>query len=358
MRRLPTGARVPRTTSTPHARVPRPHHAPGGRFRNPWPNSGPWGYAAFLKWVLYERFVRELATDPQPGVFRRVSPRFATPRADREAVTVTWVGHATMLLQAGGSNILTDPMWSARASPLRFMGPRRWVPPGIRFDELPPIDVILQSHNHYDHLDSRTVRRLAAAHPGATWLVPLGVAEFARERGARSVVELDWWEEAHVGGIRFAAAPAQHHSARRLTDRARTLWCGWSIRAGERRIYFAGDTAYHPEFVRIGERHGPFDLTLLPIGAYEPRWFMRYVHMNPEEAVRAYRDLHRHHGAPRGAAMVPMHWGTFKLTDEAMDEPPRRVRHAWSEAGLPDGALWLLAHGETRALAGDGDGDG
>ena len=341
---------LPPVAAVAHSRLPRPHHHPDGGFRNPWPNSGPWGYPAFLKWILYERLVRELATDPEPGVFRRVPSRFAVPRASSEAVTITWVGHSTLLLQAGGANILTDPIWSDRASPLRFMGPRRWVEPGIGFDALPPIDVVLQSHNHYDHLDDRTVRRLAAAHPHATWLVPLGLAGFARTRGARSVVELDWWEEAHVGGVRFAAAPAQHHSARRLTDRARTLWCSWSVRAASRRIFFAGDTAYHPEFALIGERHGPFDLALLPIGAYEPRWFMRYVHMNPEEAVRAYQDLHRAHGAPARAAMVPIHWGTFKLTDEAMDEPPLRAHQSWRDAGLAEDALWLLAHGETREL--------
>lgn len=331
-------------------RVPRAHHRPDGGFRNPWPNSGPWGYGGFLKWVLFDRLVRELATDPDPDVFRTVTPGFAAPRAAPDGGTVTWVGHSTWLIQIGGLNIVTDPIWSDRASPMRFFGPRRWVAPGIPFDALPPVDVVLQSHNHYDHLDDRTVRRLAAHHPSAIWLVPLGLASFVRRRGPRSVVELDWWEEAHIGGVRFAATPAQHQSARHLTDRGHTLWCGWAIRANPHRVFFAGDTAYHPEFARIGERHGPFDLSLMPIGAYEPRWFMRYVHMNPEESVRAYHDVHRVHRAPAHAAMAAMHWGTFKLTDEAMDEPPKRVRRAWREAGLPERSLWLMAHGETRPL--------
>ncbi|MGH7665655.1 MAG: MBL fold metallo-hydrolase [Gemmatimonadaceae bacterium] len=329
------------------------HHAPGGGFRNPWPGARPWGYLHFLKWVIIDRLAREMASDPDPGVFRRVEPAYATPRATDDVVTVTWVGHSTLLLQLGGLNIITDPIWSERASPVSFAGPRRWVGPGIDFDALPPIDVILQSHNHYDHLDSRTVRRIAERHAGATWLSPLGVGSLQRSWGARNVVELDWWEDRTIDGVRFACSPTQHQSARTLRDRGRTLWCSWSMLAGDRRVYFGGDSAYHPAFAEIGERYGPFDLALLPIGAYEPRWFMRVVHMNPEEAVRAFLDLHERHTANPAAAMVPIHWGTFKLTDEAMDDPPRRIRKAWRDAGLPDDRLWLLAHGETRTLLAD-----
>jgi L-ascorbate metabolism protein UlaG (beta-lactamase superfamily) len=201
--------------------------------------------------------------------------------------------------------------------------PKRWVAPGIAFEQLPPVDIVLQSHNHYDHLDDATVRRLSRAHSNATWVLPLDLGSFVRKRGVRGeVIELDWWEERTLGPLQVAATPAMHFSSRGIGDRGDTLWCGFALReSGNRRVYFAGDTGFHPEFGAIGERYGPFDVALLPIGAYEPRWFMRYVHMNPEEAVEAFR-------AVNARTMVPIHWGTFKLTDEAMDEPPARARAA------------------------------
>ena len=294
--------------------------------------------------MLVHRTTRPRPRDPDPSVFMRVQPSFVAPRAPASGLTLTWVGHSSLLLQLDGLNILTDPIWSERASPVRFAGPRRWVPPGIAFDELPPLDAVLLSHNHYDHLDDATVRRLTQAHPAAAWMVPLGLASFVGKRGARLVIELDWWQEHAIQSLRIAATPALHFSARGFGDRGETLWCGFALRgASGRSVYFAGDTAFHPEFGRIGARYGPFDLALLPIGAYEPRWFMRYVHMNPEEAVEAFRAVH-------ARAMVPIHWGTFKLTDEAMDEPPARARRAWERAGLSPDAYRQLAHGETLVL--------
>jgi N-acyl-phosphatidylethanolamine-hydrolysing phospholipase D len=273
-----------------------------------------------------------------------VEPTFRSPRAPADQLTATWVGHSSLLLQLGGLNILTDPMWGPRASPVSFAGPKRWMPPGIAFDALPPIDLILQSHNHYDHLDDRTVRRLARAHPAAEWLVPLGLAPFVKNRGVGRVTELEWWDEKDLGPVRVACTPAQHFSGRGFGDRGATLWCGWALASPRgKRVFFAGDTGFHPEFALIAERCGPFDLALMPIGAYEPRWFMRYVHMNPEEAVEACRAL-------GGPTMVPIHWGTFKLTDEAMDEPPVRARAAWRAAGLPADGYRQLAHGETLTL--------
>ena len=296
--------------------------------------------------MLVHRTTRPRPKDPDPSLFGRVAPSFVRPRASVSQLTVTWVGHSSLLVQLGGLNILTDPMWSERASPVRFAGPKRWVSPGIAFDELPPLDVVVQSHNHYDHLDDVTVRRLARAHPDAAWIMPLELGEFVRARGAHNVIELDWWQEHQVSSLRIAATPAQHFSARGFGDRGDTLWCGFALRAANgrgRSVYFAGDTGYHPEFQAIGERCGPFDLALLPIGAYEPRWFMRYLHMNPEEAVEAFRKLN-------ARVMVPIHWGTFKLTDEAMDEPPRRAQAAWGAAALPAGGYRQLAHGETLVL--------
>ncbi len=306
------------------------------------------GFGSLLKWMLVHRTTRPRPQDPDPSVFTRVPPDFVPPRAARSQLTVTWVGHSSLLIQLNGLNILTDPMWSERASPVQFAGPRRWVRPGIAFEDVPPLDVVLVSHNHYDHLDAPTVRRLARAHPEAFWIVPLGLAAFVRDRGvsAHRVRELDWWQEHIIGSLRIAATPAMHFSSRGIGDRGDTLWCGFALSsdgANGRHVYFAGDTGYHPEFGAIGERYGPFDVALMPIGAYEPRWFMRYVHMNPEEAVAAFRALN-------ARLMVPIHWGTFKLTDEAMDEPPIRARAAWDAAGFPPSGYRQLAHGETLTL--------
>ncbi len=272
------------------------HHRPGGGFLNPWVDQAVPGFGSLLKWMLVHRTTRPRPKDPDPSVFARVPPDFVPPRAPRSQLTVTWVGHSSLLIQLDGLNILTDPMWSERASPVKFAGPRRWVRPGIAFEDVPPLDVVLQSHNHYDHLDAPTIRRLARAHPEASWVVPLGLAAFVCKRGVRDnrVRELDWWEEHAIGSLRIAATPAMHFSSRGIGDRGDSLWCGFALSsdgANGRHVYFAGDTGYHPEFGAIGERYGPFDVALMPIGAYEPRWFMRYVHMNPEEAVAAFRAL-------------------------------------------------------------------
>jgi N-acyl-phosphatidylethanolamine-hydrolysing phospholipase D len=298
-----------------------------------------------LKWMLVHRTTRPRPKDPDPSVFARVQPFFVTPRAPASQLTITWVGHASLLIQLNGLNILTDPMWSSRASPVRFAGPKRWVAPGVALDALPPLDVVLQSHNHYDHLDDFTVRQLVRRHPRARWITAFGNAAFVRKRGASptEVVDLDWWEEHRVGSLRITATPAMHFSSRGIGDRGDTLWCGFALAGDVQRVFFAGDTGFHPEFGAIGERCGPFDVALLPIGAYEPRWFMRYLHMNPEEAVDAFRAL-------RARLMVPIHWGTFKLTDEAMDEPPVRARAAWKAAGLVEERYRQLAHGETLVL--------
>jgi N-acyl-phosphatidylethanolamine-hydrolysing phospholipase D len=303
-----------------------------------------------LRWVLYDRIVQPRAADPPATAFPVVRSSFSTPRASADALSATWVGHSTTLIQLGAMNVLTDPVWSERASPVRFAGPRRRVPAAVALDALPPIDLVLLSHNHYDHLDDLTVRELVARHPAATWAAPLGVADFVRVRGARHVIELDWWESASLDSVTLTCAPAQHFSARGIGDRNRTLWCAWSLRTSDRAVFFGGDTAYHPEFARIGARCGPFDATLLPIGAYEPRWFMRTVHMNAEEAVQAHLDLASAHPDRRPPVMIPIHWGTFKLTDEPLDEPRARVRAAWRAAALSGADLWLLAHGETRRI--------
>jgi N-acyl-phosphatidylethanolamine-hydrolysing phospholipase D len=295
---------------------------------------------------------------PAEAVASYAEPAFAAPRADRGALTATWVGHSTFLLQIGGLNVLTDPVWAGRASPLAWAGPRRWARPGVALEALPPVDLVVQSHDHYDHLDADAVRRLAARADPPRWVAPLGVGARLGSLGARAE-ELDWWQRTRVplagggGWLELTAVPAQHFSGRGVGDRDRTLWCGWVLRvlpeAGPpgRAAYFVGDTGLHPEFGLVAERAGPFDLVLMPVGAYDPRWFMAPVHLAPEEAVRAHAALLAGGNGGRPCTMAAMHWGTFKLTDEPMDEPPRRTRAAWAAAGLRPNELWVPRVGET-----------
>jgi N-acyl-phosphatidylethanolamine-hydrolysing phospholipase D len=325
------------------------HHRPGGGYRNPWPNSEPAGFTDFLRWRFGERRERPLEPSPRRDSLPRGESAIVSPRAAHGDRSVTWIGHSTVLLQLGALNVLTDPMWSERASPFRRIGPRRLMAPGIDFDSLPPIDVVLLSHNHYDHMDAATIRRIAHRFPDAEWLCPMGLASLLRTFRARRVVERDWWQTVDAPAFSATCAPAQHFSARGLRDRNKTLWCSWVIEACDTRIYFSGDTALHPEFQTIGKRLGPFDLVMLPIGAYEPRWFMQRVHCNPEDAVAAYMALTSGSGAT--PPCVALHWGTFRLTDEPVEEPPARFAERWRDAGLADAANWTLAHGETRRFA-------
>jgi N-acyl-phosphatidylethanolamine-hydrolysing phospholipase D len=325
---------------------PRPaHHDPAGGFRNPWPTdtreSG-----GFMRWQR-ERRARELPPNPEPRSLPRAEPRIAYPNAPIDELRITWVGHATFLIQIGGVNLLTDPHWSRRASPVQFAGPSRFVPPGVEWDALPPIDAVLLSHDHYDHLDDGTVRRLRRRFGTTTrWFAPLEYLGWLDGRGVRNVAELDWWEESRLDGpdgpLRIVALPCQHWTSRLPWNRQQKLWASWAIVAPDgRAVYFGGDSGYFPDYPRIRERVGEFDALLLPIGAYEPRWFMRPMHMNPEEAVQTYLDL-------GGAGlMVGMHWGTWRLTDEDPLEPPRRMRQAWSDLDLPADDLQILPHGGT-----------
>ena len=263
--------------------------------------------------------------------------------ANRTRPTLTWIGHATFLIQIGGINVLTDPHFTSRASPLGWAGPGRLAPPGLSLRDLPAPDLILISHNHYDHLDDASVRWLARHHPKAVFVVPLGLRRWLQRRHVANAVELDWWQRHQGHEFSVTAVPAQHFSGRTATDGNRTLWCGFILEAANRKIYFAGDTGYSKDFADIRKRHGPVDLALLPIGAYEPRWFMRAMHVNPEEAVRIHRDV----GSRQSVAM---HWGTFRLTEEPLDEPPKALAKALSEAHIPHEQFWVLQHGETRTL--------
>jgi L-ascorbate metabolism protein UlaG (beta-lactamase superfamily) len=233
-------------------------------------------------------------------------------------------------------------MYSQRAGPLNVFGPRRLRPPAVRFDDLPPISTVLLSHNHYDHCDIRTLRMLAARFDPIV-VTPLGNGALARSAGLRRVEELDWWQDSKAAALPIALTPAHHFSARTPLDKNRALWGGFLIAAGGRRIYFAGDSAYAPFFRDIRLRLGPIDLALLPIGAYEPRWFMRIIHMNPAEAVQAHLDL--------GAAdSVGMHFGTFQLTTEGIDEPLRALDEARRANNVPASRFRTLGFGESVRL--------
>src|SRR5688572_506528 len=227
------------------------------------------------------------------------------------AAVVTFIGHSTILIQTSTGNVLTDPMYSHRAGPLNLFGPRRVRPPAVLFEDLPPISLVLLSHNHYDHCDLRTLRRLARRFDPLV-VTPIGNGRLVRSAGIRRIEELDWWQSADAMGASVSLTPAYHFSARSLFDRNRALWGGFMLSLRDTRLFFAGDSAYGPFFQDIGRRFRPIDLALLPIGAYEPRWFMQSVHMNPDEAVQAHVDL----AATRS---IGIHFGTFQLTTEGID---------------------------------------
>lgn len=324
------------------------HHATG--FRNPWPGSTPHGIGGLLKWMMTRSGSAATPSPPEHSTLPGSVLSSKTPLDRSDNLAITWIGHSSFLLQCDGLNILTDPVWAARASPVSFIGPHRLVPPAIPFEQLPPIDITLVSHDHYDHLDDSTVRRLIDQFPSMKWLAPLRVGAFLRSRGARDVSELDWWERHEALGATIGCTPAQHFSGRYPWNRNATLWCGWTVTfENDMRLFFAGDTGLHPQFGEISTRFGPFDMAILPIGAYEPRWFMRPVHMSPEDSVTAFQHLTA--GNARACVMVGSHWGTFRLTDEPVMEPPHLARQSWSHAGLPPDRLWILAHGDTRTLA-------
>ncbi len=250
--------------------------------------------------------------------------------------SITWVGHATFALRLGGQMIAVDPIWSERIQGVV----KRLVPPGVALEDIPRVETVLVSHNHFDHLDLPTLQRIG---PTARYLVPLGNGALLRDAGLTDVVELDWWQSRRVGEVEYTLVPARHWSMRMPWTRNEMLWGGWVIRAPEGTAYHSGDTGYFDDFVDIGRRCGPIDCAMLPIGAYEPRWFMEPQHMNPDDAVAAFEAL----GA---RTFVAMHWGTFKLTDEALHLPVARARELWAEKGLDPARLWVMDVGETRAL--------
>jgi len=291
------------------------------------------GPGAALRWKVF---------DPLRGMGRRPAgdgkPEVVRP--DREAIDggkaqLTWLGHASFVFTLGGLRFLVDPVLGRGIGPVR-----RLVAPGIAVEDLPPIDVVLVTHAHRDHADLWTLSRV----PGAPrFVVPLGMTSLVRGFARREVHELDWWESIDLGGAVVTFVPAQHWSMRVPWDRNDMLWGGFVVRGPEGSIYHSGDTGWFDGFAEIGQRAGPIDWAMLPIGAYEPRWFMHRQHMGPDDATRAAQAL----GAKN---FVAMHWGTFRLTDEPVGEPPALAREHWSGAGGDPERLWILGIGETRRL--------
>ncbi|XP_030625876.1 N-acyl-phosphatidylethanolamine-hydrolyzing phospholipase D isoform X2 [Chanos chanos] len=323
-----------------------------GRFINPWPTWDFPSYATILRLFLTEKNnsnvpSREVLDKELPVLepyFVHSSERVCGSGA---GLRVTWLGHATVLVEIDGLVVLTDPIFSQRASPLQFMGPKRFRGPPCTVDQLPHVDAVLISHSHYDHLDAGSVAQLNARFgEELRWLVPLGLLDWMQKSGCENVIELDWWGENCVPGhseITFVCTPAQHWCKRTPVDDNRALWSSWSILGPCNRFFFAGDTGYCSAFQEIGKRFGPFDLAAIPIGAYLPRGIMKSQHVDPEEAVQIHRDVKAKHS-------LAIHWGTFALAYEYYLEPPVRVREAMLTHGLNPEDFFTLHHGESRDI--------
>ncbi|RIK99106.1 MAG: hypothetical protein DCC71_20575 [Proteobacteria bacterium] len=301
-------------------------HREGGRFFNPWRRQD-WSFVDLLRWQLSpNRF--DKSRPPQVRVVANDGARLAGVEG---SASVTWVGHATLAVHDEGDVFLTDPHFGERA-----LIPKRLVPPGIPIESVPPHAFAIVSHNHYDHLDAWSVEKLPAS---MGWYVPLGLGDWFRARGRDDVTELDWWQSAQRGRFTITCLPSQHWSRRIEQGINESLWCAWLVDSGERKYFFAGDTGYFHGFAEFGRRFGPIDVAMLPIGAYEPRWFMGYQHMNPAESYQAFLDLRAEH-------MIGMHWGTFDLTDEPVDLAPKALAEAVAKAGGDASRTLVLGVGE------------
>ncbi|MBX3723418.1 MAG: MBL fold metallo-hydrolase [Turneriella sp.] len=325
-------------------------HHNGRRFRNIWgahpdseadkfdPQSGDIRHRALdvAGWLLRKGLAASRRGEPA-SVKKISAADLVPPQTEARAI---WLGHACVLLQAGGLNIITDPVFGDRVSPVKFAGPKRLCARALEVAELPHVDAIVLSHNHYDHAESETLKFFAARENPPVF-VPLRVAPLMKNFGFAEVHELDWWQEIDLGKFKIACLPAKHFSGRSATDRNETLWASFMISFHEpqRHVYFAGDTAYSPHFTEIAQEYPDIHLTLMPIGAYLPRWFMREVHVSPDEAIRAYEDL-------SARKMLGIHWGTYDLADEDWDQPRREAMAAAKARGLDLQGIKITGVGE------------
>lgn len=320
--------KFPRATS-PNA-WPVSDHCDGRVFFNPEPVDHN------LRDFLYWRRTR------QPEPWQRITDFTPAPAPPKrvDSMRITWVNHASVLIQCAGLNVLTDPIWSKWAAPLPGLGVQRFHPPGIRFDDLPPIDTVLINHAHYDHLDHPTVRRLIKAHNPA-FVVPLGLTAWFSRHGAQQVTALDWWQKLALSPqLAVHATPARHWTSRAVIDQNQSLWCGYYLETPDGGIYFAGDTGMTRYFATIRQHLGAPRIALLPIGAYEPRWFMQQQHMNPAEAVTAHQML-------EAGRSIAIHFGTFNLADEGQHEPERALASARQQADVPADRFVVPAFGAS-----------
>jgi L-ascorbate metabolism protein UlaG (beta-lactamase superfamily) len=320
--------------SAPGYNGPVSDHFDGERFRNLEPFAEK-SFGDVMKW--------RWTSSKTPWPDKRGLPPGPPPprRVEGEELRVTFVNHATVLIQTAGLNILTDPVWSERASPVSWAGPKRQKDAGILYEDLPPIDLVVISHNHYDHLDIATLKKLSADHAPLI-LVPLGNAALLQANGIANARDLDWWESVDVApGVRATFTRCQHWSARGTRDRFKTLWGGFAFETPGGLVYYSGDTGFGAFYAEVREKFGRPRLALLPIGAYEPRWFMKWAHQNPEEAVQAHNIL-------QPLASLGVHWGTWQLTDEGMDDPVVTLDAALEDAGLTREDFWVLDNGESR----------
>ncbi|NIP14195.1 MAG: MBL fold metallo-hydrolase [Pseudomonadales bacterium] len=333
-------------SAAPATANPPAHHTETGRFTNPYVEQSNGGVFAFLKRRLFGKDDWSDYDRHRDGSVPTAAPRLVNDGEQTNNARVTWVGHATVLIQHAGVNVLTDPILSRVASPVAFAGPGRKSAPGVDAQGLPPIDVVVISHDHYDHLDEPTIRFLGDR---PRYFVPLGLKQWLVDAGIdpSRVVELDWWEEQTVdpGGsaLKVTATPTQHVSGRTLTDRNKRLWAGWAMEWDDFTVWFGGDTGYNDvQFKDIGDRFDGFDLGIIPIGSYAPRAYMHNYHADPEQAVRIHQDI-------RARRSMAVHWGAFHLTAEPLLEPPELLRAAVREAGLPSEEISAYAVGESRA---------
>lgn len=317
--------------SAPPYEGPVSGHFDGKKFRNP-DGVQAKGFKDLWKWFrTRERGEWTYRMDLPPG----------PPPADRvegDSIVVTFVNHSTFLIQTSGLNILTDPVWSRRASPLSFAGPKRMRPAGIRFEDLPAIDIILLTHNHYDHLDISTMERLWKQYQPAIYC-PLGVDRYLKKHGIGNITVMDWWDKAAVDdSLSILCTPAQHFSGRGMFDRDRTLWSGFALMTTTGSIYYSGDTGYGDFFREIGERIAPVRLSFLPIGAYKPQWFMAPIHTSPKDAVRNHEEI-------GSRVSIGMHYGTFPLADDSEDDPRREIENLKREGSIGQDEFLVLGEG-------------